>query len=91
VEDTCGYAGVDAKDTYMRILLNDVVYPVVDCASGPGSSCSLLEYQSIIRNKFTSAGSFATLCNDTSSLASQTRSANFLMDNTLSYQTVVRP
>jgi acid phosphatase len=91
VETACGYAGVDTKDTYMRILLNDVVYPVVDCASGPGSSCPLLEYQSIIRDKFTSAGSFATLCNDTSSLASQTRSANFFMDNTLPYGIIVRP
>lgn len=91
VETTCGYVGNDARDTYMRILLNDVVYPVVDCASGPGSSCPLLEYQSIVRDKFASAGSFATLCNDTSSLASQTRSANFLMDNTLPYGSIVRP
>jgi acid phosphatase len=91
LETSCGYASVDTKDTYMRILLNDVVYPVVGCTSGPGSSCPLLEYQSIVRNKFTDAGSFAALCNDTTPLASRTRSANFFMDNTLPYATVVKP
>jgi acid phosphatase len=91
LENVCGYAGANTKDTYMRIFLNDVVYPVVGCASGPGSSCPLLEYQGLVRNKFAEAGSFATLCNDTTPAYSQTRSANFFMDNNLPFQNVVRP
>jgi acid phosphatase len=75
----------------MRILLNDVVYPVVGCTSGPGSSCPLMEYQGIVRSKFDEAGSFATLCNDTTPVAARTRSANFFMDNTLPYGIVVKP
>jgi acid phosphatase len=91
LETSCGYANVDTKDTYMRILLNDVVYPVVGCTSGPGSSCPLMEYQGIVRSKFDEAGSFATLCNDTTPVAARTRSANFFMDNTLPYGIVVKP
>jgi acid phosphatase len=91
LENTCGYTGAPTKDTYMRILLNDVVYPVVGCTSGPGSSCPLLDYQGLVRNKFAEAGSFATLCNDTTPAYSRTRSANFFMDNTLPFASVVRP
>ncbi|KAL5115349.1 hypothetical protein ACEQ8H_006725 [Pleosporales sp. CAS-2024a] len=88
----CGYFNVPTKDTYMRILLNDVVYPVVGCASGPGSSCPLLEYQGIVRNKFAEAGDFATLCNDTTTPAfSLTLSANFYMDPNLPFSSIVRP
>lgn len=90
-ESSCGYASIGTKDTYMRILLNDVVYPVVGCASGPGSSCPLSEYQSIVRGKFTAAGSFANLCNNTTPAFSRTRSANFFMDNTLSYGIPIKP
>ncbi|KAH4180082.1 hypothetical protein HBI46_188270 [Parastagonospora nodorum] len=91
LETSCGYTGAPTKDVYMRILLNDVVYPVVGCTSGPGSSCPLMEYQGLIRNKFVEAGSFATLCNDTTPAYSSTRSANFYMDNTLPFASVVRP
>lgn len=91
LETSCGYTGAPAKDVYMRILLNDVVYPVVGCTSGPGSSCPLMEYQNLVRNKFVEAGSFATLCNDTTPAYSSTRSANFFMDNTLPFASVVRP
>lgn len=91
VESSCGYESVNAEDTYLRILLNDVVYPVVGCTSGPGSSCPLLEYQNIVRDKFTEAGSFAALCNDTTPLAARTRSANFFMNPEVSFATIVRP
>ncbi|OAK97314.1 phosphoglycerate mutase-like protein [Phaeosphaeriaceae sp. SRC1lsM3a] len=91
LESSCGYQSIDTKDTYLRILLNDVVYPVVGCTSGPGSSCPLLEYQSIVRDKFVEAGSFAKLCNDTTPLAARTRSANFFMDTNLPFSTIVRP
>jgi acid phosphatase len=90
LENTCGYASTGTKDAYMRILFNDVVYPVAGCISGPGSSCPLGEYQNIVRAKFASAGSFAKLCNDTTPAFSQTRSANFFMDPTLPYGIVVK-
>jgi acid phosphatase len=80
-----------ATDAYMRILFNDVVYPVVDCTSGPGSSCPLLEYQSIIKNKLDEAGDFAQMCNVTADGFEGRPKTTFFFDNTLPFQRIVKP
>ncbi|KAF1847653.1 acid phosphatase PHO12 precursor [Cucurbitaria berberidis CBS 394.84] len=79
------------SQTYIRIRLNDVVYPVVNCTSGPGSSCPLLQYQGIIKGKVAAAGSSTKLCNMTDSPLSSKPSASFFMDNTLPYAKVIKP
>lgn len=80
-----------SEEAYMRILINDVVYPVVGCADGPGSSCQLSKYQDIIRAKRAEAGDLTKICNMTDgSLAAQPK-ATFFFDNTLSWQTIVKP
>ncbi|RMZ67995.1 histidine acid phosphatase [Pyrenophora seminiperda CCB06] len=80
-----------AEETYMRIRINDVVYPVVNCTSGPGSSCPLLQYQDVIKKKREEAGDFTKLCNMTGGgLAGQPK-ATFFFDNTLPWQVVVKP
>lgn len=84
-------ASNNSSQTYMRIRLNDVVYPVVDCASGPGSSCPLSQYHAIIKGKLTEAGSFTKLCNTTNSSFSSEPKATFFMDNTLPFATIVKP
>ncbi|KAH7076148.1 histidine phosphatase superfamily [Paraphoma chrysanthemicola] len=76
---------------YMRIRLNEVVYPVVGCQDGPGSSCPLGSYNRIIQEKVNDAGSFTKLCNVTNPAFSSDPIATFFMDNTLSYATVVKP
>lgn len=87
-----GYGNDNTASTaYMRIRLNDVVYPVANCTSGPGSSCPLLQYQDIIKSKLAAAGSFTKLCNVTNDSFSSAPSATFFMDNTLSYATVIEP
>jgi acid phosphatase len=90
---TYGYAhnsyNQTSSDAYMRIRINDVVYPVVGCTSGPGSSCPLEEYQSIIKGKLAEAGDFNKLCNTTGQAS--TPKATFFMDNTLPYQVIVKP
>ncbi|KAH7340045.1 histidine phosphatase superfamily [Pyrenochaeta sp. MPI-SDFR-AT-0127] len=79
------------SQSYMRIRLNDVVYPVAKCTSGPGSSCPLAQYHAIIKSKLAEAGSFTKLCNTTDPSYSSEPRATFFMDNTLSYATVVKP
>ncbi|KAF1942857.1 acid phosphatase PHO12 precursor [Clathrospora elynae] len=90
---TYGYAQHNSTDsqTYMRIRLNDVVYPVVDCTSGPGSSCPLSKYQGIVKAKLAEAGSFTKLCNTTDPSFSSEPHANFFMNNQLSFASVVKP
>jgi len=60
-----GYGQKPRAATYMRIRLNDVVYPVVGCKNGPSSSCPLSEYQQIVKKKLDQAGDFKKLCNIT--------------------------
>lgn len=80
-----------SREAYMRIRLNEVVYPVVGCASGPGASCPLPQYQKIIKGKLNQAGDYKKACNVTNAAFSSTPSANFFMDDSLSYSTVIKP
>jgi hypothetical protein len=89
---THGYATKGlSSEAYMRIRINEVVYPVVDCTSGPGSSCPLSQYQQIIGNKLAEAGDFAKMCNMTDGDFASEPKATFFMDNTLPFATVVKP
>lgn len=54
-----------AENTYIRIRLNDAVYPVPSCQDGPGQSCSLQKYVKYVETKLQKQGSFAELCNAT--------------------------
>jgi acid phosphatase len=76
---------------YMRIRLNEVVYPVLNCTSGPGSSCPLSQYQSIVKRKLTEAGDFAKMCNVTGSTFLSNPRATVFFDNTLPWATVIKP
>jgi acid phosphatase len=66
-----GLRNVDVKnETYIRILLNDAVYPLPSCKDGPGESCALSEYQGITSKKLAAAGNLRTWCNVTSAVLS---------------------
>ncbi len=56
---------------FLRIILNDVVYPVVGCDSGPGRSCPLAEYAQLVAQKQTQAGSFVENCFGTNQTAAK--------------------
>lgn len=87
-----GYpTGNSTSETYVRIRLNDVVYPVANCTSGPGSSCPLSQYQSIINRKIDAVGDFRTACNTTNSAFTAKPTATFFKDNTLPFGRVVKP
>ena len=65
----------------MRILLNDVVYPVPSCQDGPGSSCLLSEYVEIVATKVAAAGNLHNRCNVTNPLSPTTvKGASFFTD-----------
>ncbi|KAF2465693.1 acid phosphatase PHO12 precursor [Lindgomyces ingoldianus] len=78
--------------TYMRIRLNDVVYPVANCQSGPGKSCPLGQYQTLVKNKLERAGNFSHACHVTNpAVPARSNSATFFTDVKLSFETLVRP
>ncbi|CAD6446869.1 cdbe87df-5a4d-46a6-865a-c115761b38db [Sclerotinia trifoliorum] len=78
--------------TYIRILLNDVVYPVHSCQSGPGSSCLLSDYSALIKGKVDKAGDLPSRCNVTVSGApTKVKGASFFTDLSLSWLKTVVP
>ena len=81
----------DSSAVFVRILLNDVVYPVPSCSDGPGASCSLLAYRDIIRGKLQKAGSFTDMCKATNATFSGEPRSTFFMDNTLSFAHIIKP
>ncbi|KAF1979613.1 acid phosphatase PHO12 precursor [Bimuria novae-zelandiae CBS 107.79] len=79
------------SSAYIRILLNDVVYPVANCDSGPGASCPLSQYQEIVKSKLDKTSSFTSLCNTTNADYSSKPQSTFFMDNTLSFANTIKP
>ncbi|PQE31175.1 histidine acid phosphatase protein [Rutstroemia sp. NJR-2017a WRK4] len=66
---------------YIRILLNDVVYPLPACKDGPGNSCLLSKYVALIKNKVTAAGNLVERCNVTAANApTKVKGASFYTD-----------
>jgi hypothetical protein len=81
-----------SNETYIRILFNDAVYPIASCRSGPGSSCPLSKYASIIHKKLNGAGNFQEYCNITkNSHPERVLGASFFSDMSLDFLTFVAP
>ncbi|GAB7340829.1 hypothetical protein MBLNU457_7191t1 [Dothideomycetes sp. NU457] len=81
------------KDKYMRIKLNDAVYPVPSCMSGPGKSCPLSQYQAYVANKTAAAGDFEVTCGiaNTSVVPVGQDKTTFLWDLNLPFEYSVTP
>lgn len=85
----CGSSGL-----FIRIRLNDAVYPVANCASGPGSSCPLASYKSLVQSKLDAAGNLLapSNCNVTNpAIPSTNVGTTFLQDISLPFERLVRP
>lgn len=54
-----------SNEKYVRILLNDAVYPLPSCKDGPGQSCALGTYVDYVKNKYAKSGNWAENCNIT--------------------------
>jgi acid phosphatase len=89
---SAGYGQIPRSATYVRVRLNDVVYPVVGCKNGPGSSCPLTQYQQIVTKKLNEAGDLRKLCNVTDpAVPTGRKSATFLKTTKLPWATVLKP
>ena len=83
----CGSAGL-----FMRLKLNDQVYPVARCQNGPGRSCALADYQRLVEGKIAAIGSFAELCGVSNvSAGSGGGRTSFLQDRDLPFVYSVAP
>lgn len=84
----CGYQGL-----FMRIKLDDAVYPVPYCQQGPGRSCPLKQYQSIVANKSAAFGDFEVQCGiaNSSVVPIGQDKSTFMSDVSLPWEYVVKP
>jgi len=81
-----------ASEKFIRVRLNDAVYPVVSCQSGPGRSCPLQQYLQLIEHKLQNAGDFQTICNITSGIIPVGQEkTTFWTDVTLPYEILHKP
>ena len=81
-----------SKDTYIRILFNDAVYPIPSCQSGPGKSCLLDSYATIVKTKLSNAGNLIERCNVTAAGSPTSyKGASFFTDLTGDWISTVAP
>ncbi|KFA60249.1 hypothetical protein S40285_08077 [Stachybotrys chlorohalonatus IBT 40285] len=83
------------NETFVRIRLNEAVYPVPSCQDGPGRSCRVSDYSRYVSEKFEAQGGadgFAELCNATDP-ATPTRvlGASFFTDLSSAHLQIIRP
>ena len=82
------------ETAYLRLLLNDAVYPVVGCSCGPGRSCPLQVYDDkVLQGKWDAAGKFEDYCElpEGSATTSETGGVTFFYDWTIEAIGNVRP
>lgn len=81
-----------SDNTFVRIRLNNVVYPVANCKGGPGQSCPLKQYQALVQDKLKRAGNFSQICNVTNpAIPRDQNTATFFTDIKLPFETLLRP
>jgi acid phosphatase len=51
-----------ANQTFVRIQMNEVYYPIPSCMDGPGFSCLLSTFANMAAQQTLAAGDFATRC-----------------------------
>ncbi|KAB8271582.1 histidine phosphatase superfamily [Aspergillus minisclerotigenes] len=89
---TCTSGGQSTAN--VRILLNDAVYPIPSCRSGPGRSCPVDQYVQYVAQKRKQYGSFASVCGlpeKNITTAGADGSVTFFTDLTLPFLRVVKP
>lgn len=78
------------NETFIRVSLNDVVYPITACHDGPGSSCAMSDYVALLAERYAANGNWADNCNVTGSEAGTVvKGASFLTDLGLDFVDIV--
>ncbi|KAJ9414494.1 hypothetical protein FOXG_12400 [Fusarium oxysporum f. sp. lycopersici 4287] len=89
---SCGSNKAYGSKKFVRILVNDVVYPVPSCQDGPGKSCSLSKYSKFTKDRLRKNGNFAKLCNATDpATPSKVLGASFFTNLAQSHLQAVKP
>lgn len=85
-----GPGGGARNATFVRIRLNDQVYPVPSCRDGPGASCPLDRYAKYVKDKYAAEGDWLSNCNITDPGApTAVRGASFFTDLAQPHLTVI--
>ncbi|EJT76701.1 acid phosphatase PHO1 [Gaeumannomyces tritici R3-111a-1] len=85
-------AATGRNETYIRIRINEAVYPVPSCQDGPGKSCRLADYAKYVGDKLATIGSFAELCNATApGTPSTVKGASFLTNLNQDHLKIIHP
>lgn len=90
---TISFERLNCKNNkYMRLRLNDVVYPVSGCQGGPGRSCPLDQYRKLVDAKIAKSGGFQKECNVTSGVVPVGQEkTTFLTDVKLPFEILYKP
>ncbi|KAK8066297.1 hypothetical protein PG997_013044 [Apiospora hydei] len=76
-----GTPAAQKNATYIRIRLNDAVYPVPSCQNGPGRSCLLDDYFKYVGDKYAAEGDWLENCAVTAAGApTKVKGASFYTD-----------
>lgn len=81
----------EGGELFMRIKLNDAVYPVAHCQSGPGRSCPLGEYQELIEGKLEAFGGWFEECGVPEGTPKGVEAENTFLTELVPWAEVVRP
>ncbi|KAF5004872.1 hypothetical protein FDECE_8654 [Fusarium decemcellulare] len=77
---------------FIRIRLNDAVYPIPSCQDGPGKSCSVKKYARYLEQKLQKNGNFAKICNATDpATPTKVLGASFFTDLAQPHLQAVKP
>ncbi|CAK7242950.1 MAG: hypothetical protein STHCBS139747_004453 [Sporothrix thermara] len=80
------------NSTFVRILLNDIVYPVPSCQNGPGYSCLMDDYVKYVSTKYAKSGNWASNCNVTTAGAPNVvAGASFYTDLSSDFLQIISP
>ncbi|KAF3351994.1 Putative aryl-alcohol dehydrogenase [Verticillium dahliae VDG1] len=81
-----------ALGTYIRIRINEAVYPVPSCQDGPGKSCAVARYAKFVADARERNGDFARLCNATDpATPKKVKGASFFTDLGKDHLQIVKP
>ncbi|KAK9465562.1 histidine phosphatase superfamily [Lipomyces arxii] len=80
------------NSTFIRIMLNDQVYPLPSCNNGPGKSCPLNFYVNYVEKKLKQEGSWIKNCNVTVPGApTKVAGASFFTDLAQPHLSIISP
>ncbi|KAM0331282.1 hypothetical protein ACHAQA_002952 [Verticillium albo-atrum] len=80
------------NETFVRIRINEAVYPVASCQDGPGKSCAVDKYAKLVADQLEANGNFVEICNATDpATPKEVKGASFFTDLGQDHLQIVKP